>query len=143
MRELILAPVLASFPTMSASVPTPTGPARFLGAVFGLVFGGIGLTVIGFLWTARGFGEPPLFFKIFGSLIALAFVAVGGRLLAGALKDQPPQPGSAATAPPSALGTGTGYTCPACGARLGQNADVSPKGDVKCGYCRRWFNIHG
>ena len=22
------------------------------------------------------------------------------------------------------------------------NCDVSPKGDVKCGYCRRWFNIH-
>jgi hypothetical protein len=38
---------------------------------------------------------------------------------------------------------GTGYTCPACGARLGEAADVSPKGDVKCGYCRQWFNIHG
>ena len=43
-----------------------------LGAVFGIVFGGIGISVIGFLWTVSGFGEPPFFFKVFGSLIALA-----------------------------------------------------------------------
>jgi DNA-directed RNA polymerase subunit RPC12/RpoP len=124
---------------MPASPPTPAGPARFIGAVFGFVFGGIGLTVIGFLWTERGFGEPPLFFKLFGSFIALAFVAVGGLLFFSALKGQPPQTETTHTQSPSAS---TGYTCPACGARLGEDADVSPKGDVKCGYCRKWFNIH-
>ena len=130
---------------MSDSQPTPAGLARFIGAVFGFVFGGIGLTVIGFLWTERGFGEPPLFFKIFGSFIALAFVAVGGTLFFTTLKGQFPRSGTATTQPsptpaPPAV---TGYTCPACGARLGEDADVSPKGDVKCGYCRKWFNIHG
>ena len=35
-----------------------------------------------------------------------------------------------------------GYDCPNCGAALGKEADVSPSGDVKCGYCERWFNIH-
>jgi len=126
---------------MPVSQPPPAGPPRFLAAVFGFVFGGIGLSVIGFMWTVRGFGEPPLFFKLFASFIALAFVAVGGTFLFGALKGQAPPSGPAATEPPSA--PGTGYLCPACGARLGEDADVSPKGDVKCGYCRKWFNIHG
>lgn len=125
---------------MRASSP---GPARFIGAVFGFVFGGIGVTVIGFLWTAQGFGAPPLFFKIFGSFIALAFVAIGGTLFFSALKGQPTPSDTSLAPPTSPLGSGAGYTCPACGARLGADADVSPKGDVKCGYCRKWFNIHG
>ena len=123
--------------------PTPSGPARLLGIVFGIVFGGIGLTVIGFLWGERGFGEPPLFFKLFGSFIALAFVAVGGTFFMAAVKGRMPQTGNAIR--PSADVTpsdGAGYKCPACGARLGETADVSPKGDVKCGYCKQWFNIH-
>lgn len=126
---------------MPASQRPTTGPTRFIGAIFGFVFGGIGLTVIGFLWTARGFGEPPLFAKLFGSFIALAFVAMGGTLFFSALKGARPESGTATTQPPAT--PGTGYTCPACGARLGEKADVSPKGDVKCGYCRKWFNIHG
>ncbi len=125
--------------------PTPGGgPARFVGAVFGLAFAGIGLSIIGFLWTARGFGAPPLFFKMVGSFIALVFVAVGGTAFVSALKGRSPE--SAARnvqplQPPDSLGGG--YVCPGCGARLGEDADVSPKGDVKCGYCRKWFNIHG
>jgi predicted RNA-binding Zn-ribbon protein involved in translation (DUF1610 family) len=35
-----------------------------------------------------------------------------------------------------------GYDCPNCGEALGKEADVLPSGDVKCGYCERWFNIH-
>jgi len=126
---------------MPVSDPPPAGPPRFLGAVFGFVFGGIGLTVLGFLWGTRGFGEPPLFFKLFGSFIALAFVAMGGTLFFGAIKGRPAPTGTAVTQPPAE--PGTGYACPACGARLGEDADVSPQGDVKCGYCRKWFNIHG
>jgi DNA-directed RNA polymerase subunit RPC12/RpoP len=34
------------------------------------------------------------------------------------------------------------YTCKNCGAILGEKADVSPSGDVKCQYCNKWFNIH-
>ena len=46
---------------------------------------GIGLTVLGGLWLAP-FGEfhsPPLFFRIFGSIIALAFVTFGAVALSG------------------------------------------------------------
>lgn len=35
------------------------------------------------------------------------------------------------------------YQCPACGARIQEGDEVSPKGDVKCPYCAGWFNIHG
>jgi hypothetical protein len=119
----------------------PAGPARFLGAVFGFVFGGIGLTVIIALWSVRGFDEPPLFFKLFGSFIAIAFIAAGATVFVGAFKGQLPPSGAISPEQPAA--PGAGYDCPACGARLGEGADVSPKGDVKCGYCRKWFNVHG
>jgi hypothetical protein len=33
--------------------------ARFIPGIFGLVFGGVGVTVIVSLWTADGYGEPP------------------------------------------------------------------------------------
>lgn len=125
---------------MRPTPPTVPGPARFLGAVIGFIFAGLGLTVLGFLWTASGFGEPPLFFKVFGSFIALAFVALGGTAFFSALKAQPAS--STSTATESPFRTGGSYTCPACGARLGESVDVSPGGDVKCDYCRKWFNIH-
>lgn len=68
---------------------SPNGPDRLLGAVFGIVFAGIGLTVIISLWSARGFGEPPLFFKLVGSFIAIAFVAFGATFASAAFKGQP------------------------------------------------------
>ena len=58
---------------------------RAILVVFGITFGGIGLAVIGFLWTQSGFGEPPTFFKIFGTLIALPFIAFGAMFLIGGL----------------------------------------------------------
>ena len=63
-------------------------PAIF-GRFVALVFGAIGATIIISLWTADGFGEPPLFFKIVGSLIASLFVFIGvsgGILLALGLR---------------------------------------------------------
>ena len=124
--------------------PSPNGPGRFLGAVFGIVFAGIGLTAIVGLWSTRGFGEPPLFFKMVGSFIALAFVAFGATFFIAAFKGQS-LPAQTESTPPSDAPPGgdSGYKCPACGARLGEAADVSPKGDVKCGYCKQWFNIRG
>ena len=35
-----------------------------------------------------------------------------------------------------------GYKCGNCGAAVGNKADVSPSGDVKCQYCLKWFNIY-
>lgn len=131
-----------------------------MGGVFGAVFAGIGLTVLGFLWGApwNEFGSPPLFFRIFGSFIAIAFVAVGGMTLVGAITGRMPgtripDPGvdplgdeEGAGDELSDSGDGRpargGYACPRCGGPLGPAADVSPSGDVKCGYCNTWFNIH-
>ena len=111
---------------MPVSLPPSSDPARMLGMVFGIVFAGIGLTVIGFPWSLSGFGDPPLiFFKLFGSFIAIAFVAVDATFFMAAVKGQIPPSGNADSA------------------RLDAAAEVSPKGDVKCGYCKQWFNIHG
>jgi hypothetical protein len=130
----------------------------FVGLVFGLVFLGIGITVIVWMWTAQGFGAPPLVFRVFATLIAIPFVAVGGataysaaRALRGGYEHppfgQPPQPLEELPLEDK-LGEGfdrggqVGYTCPGCGAPLARGADVSPHGDVKCGHCGRWFNVH-
>lgn len=138
---------------MNDDLPNPNlsgGPGRFVGAVFGLVFLGIGLTVIGFLWGAPfgEFGSPPLFFRIFGSFIALAFVAMGGATAYGAItginrlsaiQKTMKQSGSNSSAN---LSGRESYSCDRCGAPLNSGADVSPRGDVKCAHCDGWFNIH-
>jgi hypothetical protein len=139
--------------------PIPTGPARFLGAVFGLIFSGIGLTVIGFMWLGLDddFGSPPVFVKIFASVIALGFVAMGGTLAAASILGggmlgrsasiineamRRAQEAQNSATPTSAKPAG-GYACPHCGGALGEKADVSPMGDAKCAFCGRWFNVHG
>jgi len=124
------------------------GPERFLGALVGFVFAGIGVTVLVFMWGAPfdEFGSPPLFFRIFASLIAIVFVGFGGTMGIASLRgsagvsEVPRAPLS--TSGPSPAAPAGGYKCPNCGAPLGENADVSPSGDVKCPFCGRWFNIH-
>jgi hypothetical protein len=128
---------------------------RFVGGAMGFVFGGIGLTVLTFLWGAPSgeFGSPPLFFRVFGSFIALAFVVVGGTTFVAAisggrsLAETPTPTGKAFSEEP---GSENGvnardslqYSCPNCGAPLVDKIDVSPHGDAKCTYCHGWFNIH-
>lgn len=117
-----------------------------IGRLISGVFGIIGLVVIVSLWTAEGFGEPPLPFKLVGTLIASVFILVG---VAGALGLQPKAPPSGpirGASPASRQVSGRAavqLACTNCGAVLGDGADVSPSGDVKCTYCQRWFNIHG
>lgn len=120
------------------------GVARFVGAVFGLAFAGIGLTVIISLWFG-GMGDPPVFFKLFGSFIASVFVAMGGGMAfvaitgRGIMVKQPRRP----TTSPESPAVPRSYTCPHCGGGLDRDAEVSPMGDVKCAFCGRWFNVHG
>jgi DNA-directed RNA polymerase subunit RPC12/RpoP len=132
--------------------PTPnpnvgSGPGRFIGAVFGFVFLGIGVTVIGFLWSAPSgeFGSPPLVFRIFGSFIALAFVAMGGGIAYAAIFGKMPNQSHGdqrlSNADSESISRG-GYSCDNCGAGLDSSAEVSPRGDVKCAHCGRWFNVH-
>lgn len=135
--------------------PLPSQPgARIVGGVFGFVFFGIGVTVIIFLWSQPfdAFGSPPLFFRIFGSFIALAFVAIGGAIAVGAVAgarthvtldhfSDDARDGLDRKTPGPAQSQ-VNYACSQCGASLSQDADVSPHGDVKCNYCNCWFNIH-
>jgi hypothetical protein len=128
-----------------------------LGIVFGLVFFGIGISVMAFVWTESGFGAPPLFFRIFATLIAIPFVVVGGMAAYGSIQalrgshagadqmasllQQSGQP-STADDESAKLRPSVSYTCPACGAPLARGAEVSPHGDVKCAHCGGWFNVH-
>ncbi|MFT7679401.1 MAG: hypothetical protein ACI8QC_003402 [Planctomycetota bacterium] len=117
--------------------------ARFVPFVFGL----IGVLVIVSLWTMEGFGAPPLFFKLFGTLIASVFCLTGfGAAIHGPDRLNSGRPGEGRRrgkrnrrSAPSSAG---GYTCPHCQGGLESGADVSPSGDVKCTFCDRWFNIH-
>jgi len=118
--------------------------------IMGIVPLGIGLTVLGFLWFGRlgPFGESvPLFFRVFGSFIALSFILMGSGILSGKLPMTSAELARRMTemqglAKTTTAKPGTAFQCPNCGASLGNDADVSPNGDVKCVHCLRWFNIH-
>ena len=121
--------------------------ARIPAAIISGVFAAIGLTVIVFLWSQPfgAFHSPPLFFRIFGSLVATMFVVMGGSGVIAAIYGKPLTPRhrslrSAFRRPP--VETPGSYVCPNCGATLAENVDVSPSGDVKCSYCNSWFNVH-
>lgn len=125
--------------------------ARLVAGVVPLVFGIIGVTFAVSLWSesSDGFGSPPLFFRIFGTLIASVFMLVGfSGAYAVFVRGARPlraarglRGGGRAPRPTSPEGQ-RGYTCPNCDAALKSEADVSPSGDVRCSYCDRWFNIH-
>src|SRR4051812_49625838 len=105
--------------------------ARFIGAVFGVVFFGIGLTVLVFMWTAsfNDFDSPPLFFRVFASFIAIAFVAVGGTIAAGSIFCGEIVAGVTPTnapAPTAAAPPPKGYVCPQSGASPRGKTDDFP-----------------
>ncbi|MHC5004017.1 MAG: hypothetical protein ACYTJ0_12920 [Planctomycetota bacterium] len=128
------------WPAGSHDARSPRGRSllpRVVPAVVAGSFAAIGLVVIVSLWSMRGFGAPPLPFKLIGTIMGMVFVVVGcgaaATIARGGRTSQPPP-----AAPPAA-----GYECPGCGATLAGDVDVSPHGDVKCAYCDAWFNIHG
>jgi hypothetical protein len=125
----------------------PPAPFRILLGIFGLVFAGAGICVLGLIWGDR-FDFVPVFAKLFGSLIACALLAFGGFMVFSAVAAGKVSFTPIATIPTtgeSGKGSTTSpgrYVCPNCGAALGEKADVSPMGDVKCAHCGRWFNVH-
>lgn len=120
---------------------------------------GVGLTLLVGLW-GGGMGNPPLMFKLFGSFVCFFFITIGAGIFTAAGKMSDPrqlaksahemaqqlselQANSNANDESSDSPTPrVGYDCPNCGASIGEDADVSPSGDAKCMYCKRWFNIH-
>lgn len=129
--------------------------SRFIAGIFGLVFAGIGVAVIIFVW---GFDDhAPVFFRIMATFISIAFIAMGGGIAFAAISGRLiPNPAAGArqmradllsqqgttTQQPSRPVASVAYQCPSCAAPLAKDADVSPSGDVKCKFCNRWFNIH-
>lgn len=131
--------------------------------LFSLVPLGVGLSVLGLVWSEPfvGFGSIPIFIRLFASCVAAPFVLIGLAGIYGAFTGSGPfeqaagkfrtleqrlreqgqnVPGVASAAP---LATSkANYTCPNCSATLGDRSDVSPHGDAKCTHCNRWFNIH-
>ena len=141
------------------------GPALFLAAgIFGLAISG--LVFLGFFGPAAstsGGGLASwkilLLVALMVSLAALQMIRVVGAVsrlrtpgpLSGAVR----WPGSDETEPLDAVAQKPSetpgpvrdpktdpYQCPACGARIQEGDEVSPKGDVRCPYCTGWFNIH-
>jgi hypothetical protein len=121
--------------------PNPKRPPLFA-LLFMSMFGFIGITVLVFLWTAQGFGAPPLVFKVFGSFIAICFILVGFGGPLNALRKGKSTKHTLFRTDRSGKGEAGGYDCPNCGANVG-DAEVSPSGDIKCSYCSNWWNIHG
>lgn len=133
----------------------PESVVKFIFGTFGLIFGGVGVTVLIFLWSQsfNEFGSPPLFFRIFGSFIALAFVLFGGgacfaaifggRMVKDRLLSITPSEQDQSTPEEKQPNRSLNYICPHCGAPLGSGIGVSPHGDVNCTFCKSWFNIHG
>lgn len=131
----------------------PIAP-RIIFGTFGFAFAGIGVSLLVFLWMAPfdAFGSPPLFFRVFGSLIAICFVAVGTTLFIGAIFGSTfPTPNAALQSLIERNARRNGmkqnppvlnYSCPNCGAQLGKDVQVSPLGDVNCQFCHQWFNVH-
>jgi hypothetical protein len=121
---------------------SPPRPPLFV-LLFVSLFGFIGVTVLISLWTADGFGAPPLVFRVFGSFVALGFIIVGfGVPLSALMKRR--RAGGGVHDQSDSYRTGrraSSYDCPHCGANAG-DSDVSPSGDIKCDYCGQWWNIH-
>lgn len=142
-------------PEKTKSNQLPGLIVKFVGGAVGLIFAGIGIAVLFFMWAMPfgEFGSPPLFFRIFASLISMMFVVIGGAVSLGSIfaskKGGLPQSinqfdeQQQTSAEQSELKSPPIYTCTRCGAPLGEGVQVSPHGDVKCAYCSAWFNIYG
>ena len=122
---------------------------RFVAGVFGVISFLVGLLVV--VWMCSQplgeFGSPPLFIRLFFSLIAVAFMAAvgttvwgvffGPRLGIGSLLDKAKTLAEAQDQDSAKPGS---YNC---GATLKSDAEVSPHGDVKRSFCDARFNLYG
>lgn len=133
---------------MKAKTRNIPRPAWFI-LIFISLFGFIGLTLLIFLWfgSDSDFGRPPLIARLIGSFVALGFMAMGfgmpiSAILAWSRGETVAREDAVDELAEGAKPAPAGYRCPHCAAGLGAQQEVSPSGDVKCGYCNKWWNIH-
>jgi hypothetical protein len=131
----------------SKTEPLPAFPRAMLALFFAVFPFGVGWALLFYLWLGSfdEFGPPPLFFRMMGSFIGLAFVLFGtvliyGTLRASGLSSLRGQSVSEARGAAEGAAGSLVYECPRCGAPLASAADVSPSGDAKCHHCGAWFN---
>ncbi len=120
---------------------------KIFAIVFMLPFVAVPLFMMAMLWGESGFGGPPLFMKLAGTCICLAVMSGGlfgmysivtGKANRFKLNRQT---GSFNHGPTAHRERGD-YSCPHCGAAISTEAEISPSGDVKCPYCKSWFNVN-
>lgn len=138
---------------MNNNLPDTGILGRIFGFFFGLAFAGFGASFIGIAFTQMG--GAPFFFRIPFVLVPLVFVVIGCSLMYAVIMNKNPmqsrvnhlvsqmkeQQAQKKSNQYDSINL-YAYECNNCGATLGDDADVSPQGDVKCAYCRQWFNIN-
>ena len=103
------------------------------------------------LWfrASDGFGGLPLFLRLMGSLIAVAFIVVGATViwLVTLIMREPEslaRPAKlAGEAAKGHLPYSLAHDCPRGGAPSPGSTDVMENGDIKCHHCGSWFNVRG
>jgi hypothetical protein len=85
----------------------------------GIIPLGIGLTVLGFLWSSTETFQEQI--------KARHRELLDAEQTAPLRSTSPPAPGK--------------LKCSNCGSSP-QSGEVSPHGDVKCDHCSRWYNVH-
>jgi hypothetical protein len=116
--------------------------------VFGALFGCIGLVILAFIWIVpfgqnNPFDGAPLFFCLFISCIALAFVGFATLWIIIIWKIMPAMQSSHAvfrklrsfnpTYPETINKRSIPIACPSCGAKLVQDEQTSPENCTFCG----------
>jgi hypothetical protein len=119
----------------------PSGLPIFFRLV-SVIFGVIGLTIFE-MWNAlfNKFGSPPLFFRVFASLIGLAFIAFGFGVTFSKSGNHKGATFTKLSQTLRQTGGSKKYKYPHCSGDI-ENQEVSPSGDVKCEYCGKWYDVH-
>ena len=85
-----------------------------------------------------------------GSLWGGVAAAALGALFAHGVEVEVPEAGSSvedapepalAGGPPASLASTEGYACSHCGAAIGGDAEISPRGDLRCPFCDSWVSL--
>lgn len=119
------------------------GAIGFYGLVFSLIFIAMSVSIAG-----RSLLGIPFILGgviLFGVSVYSVVQAIRGR--PNELESRPTRGlgSTPAGAPqhPEATASPARLSCAHCAAPLRDDTEISPSGDVKCPFCRSWFNVRG